>query len=333
MSITLELAVSMLTKFDGNKSKLFEFIDNCDKAYKLVKTESKTILFNIIETKLTDNARAVTRNRNFEDWDSLKRHLLDVYSEKRTMGQWQLELNSCRQNQNEGIMSYSSKIESCYLKLINSLDENLSKDSREACIKLLKEQALSVFITGLKNDLQILVKSQRPETLEKGIAIALQEEQELKSKQEIFKYQNIHNSHVRHCNLCNKPGHTSFSCRYNTNKHSEVRHIQNKPQNFKFNHNNSNNTHQTSNSNYNNYNSNFNKFCNYCKKKGHLINECRKREYINKKKANENQIQQQSNTVNQITLPELQNLNLNAQGSRKQAISRNAQIVQAEFQQ
>ncbi|KAL3279425.1 hypothetical protein HHI36_016936 [Cryptolaemus montrouzieri] len=178
-SISLELASQMLIKFDGsNKSKLYEFIDNCDRAIKLVNPSYREILFSIIETKLTDNARVLTRSRSFSNWESLKTHLLDIYSEKRTMGQWQLELNSCKQNISENVMSYSSKIENCYIKLINSLDNNLNRESREACVKLLKEQALSVFITGLLPNISLLVKSQRPETLEKAIAIALQEGQD-----------------------------------------------------------------------------------------------------------------------------------------------------------
>nr|CAI5865053.1 unnamed protein product [Callosobruchus analis] len=221
MNISLELAVSMLTKFDGNKAHLYDFLDNCDKAYELVKPELKTTLFKIIETKVTANARAITRNRVFNNWDHLKRHLLDAYTEKRTMGQWQLELNSCRQIQGQNVMSYSSKVENCYIKLINSLDEDLSPEAREACTRLLKEQALSVFVTGLLSDLQILVKSQRPQSLEKGIAVALQEEQELKSKQEIFKYQNVHNSYVKHCTYCDKSGHTSFNCRNKKTPHQK----------------------------------------------------------------------------------------------------------------
>lgn len=172
--LSLELASSLLIKFDGNKAKLYEFIDNCDKAYSLVSNENKPNLFSIIETKLTDNARAITRNRSFLDWESLKRHLLDAYSEKRTMGQWQLELNSCKQNTNETVMAYSTKIENCYIKLINSLDNSLSRDSGEACVALIKEQTLSVFITGLRPDISLLVKSQRSPSLEKAIAIALQ---------------------------------------------------------------------------------------------------------------------------------------------------------------
>lgn len=40
--------------------------------------------------------------------------------------------------------------------------------------------------------------TQRPETLELVIAIALSEEQKLKSKLEINRYQNINSSYTRH---------------------------------------------------------------------------------------------------------------------------------------
>lgn len=185
-------------------------------------------------------------------------------------------------------MSFANNVEKCYVKLINSLDQGLSKKARTACVSLLKNEALSVFF-GLQNNLSILVKSQRPESLEKVIAIALNEEQEQKSKQEIFKYQNINNSFAKHCNISNKPGHTTLSCRYNrNNSHSNskfqnqqnVRHFTNNNQNSTQNYN--NNFRKTNRSNHT-HTTNFPiKVCSYCKNRGHLIRECRKLEYKNK---------------------------------------------------
>lgn len=326
MSITLEIAEKMLIKFDGNKTKLYEFIDNCDKAYNLIKTEYKEILFAIIETKLTDNARSVVRNRSFEDWPSLKNHLLDIYSERRTMSQWQLELNSCKQNFGESVISFSNKIENCYIKITNALDVNLSKEAREACINLLKNEALNVFITGLQKDIAVLVKSQKPDTLEKAIAVALNEEQEFKSKQEIFKYQNINNSHAKHCTNCNKAGHTLFNCRFNRNQNFKfkqnehnIRYLQppnpNQPGQITLNPNINSNPNPNSNSN--------SKFCRYCKKNGHIIEECRKRQFNNSKKINTYQPSSTNST---------KDANLNAQSIRPvTAESKHAHSVQAVF--
>lgn len=277
--VNVELAEKMLIKFDGSKTKLFEFVDNCDKANSIIKPEQKAILFAIIETKLTENARALIRNRTFVDWPALKAYLLDAYSEKRPVGQWQLELNSCKQGLRENVMSYAAKIENCYIKLINSLDENLTREAREACVNLLKSQALHVFVTGLNRDLALIVKSQRPGTLEDAIAIALAEEQEEKSRLEISKYQIVNNSSVKHCTFCNKTGHTSFNCYFHNSgirnhsssiikREQNVRHYNTSPPSSQ----------QSSNNQGRSYNV---ILCNYCKKPGHTIDQCRKREQNN----------------------------------------------------
>ncbi|XP_050518958.1 uncharacterized protein LOC114346296 [Diabrotica virgifera virgifera] len=190
MSLSIEIAEKLLIRFDGTKSKLYEFIDNCDKAYNLldsIQIFNPPILLAIIETKLTDKARAITRNRTFDAWKDLKDFLLDAYSERRTEGQWQLELHSLRQMPSENVMSFSNKVENCYIKLINPLDPNLSPDARNACTKLLKNQALNVFIRGLNKDLSILIKARNPDSLKKAVAVAVAEEQEQLSRQEIFR--------------------------------------------------------------------------------------------------------------------------------------------------
>lgn len=265
--VSVELAERLLTRFDGTKAKIYEFIDNCDKAYNIVKDEQKAILFCIIQTKITDNARSLIRNREFTDWESLKSYLLEAYSEKRTAAQWQLELSSCSQHPKEDVRSYAAKIENCYIRLVNTLESSLSKDARYACTNLLKLQALNVFICGLNQNLSILVKSQKPDSLEDAISIALAEEQEQKSKYEILKYQNINHTATKHCNNCNKSGHTTFNCYFNKSKQNSfqnVRHIANS---------------YSSKQNFPVPRANSHKICNYCKKPGHEISECRKRAY------------------------------------------------------
>ena len=58
MALPLEIAESMLIKFNGTRSLLYEFIVNCDRPY-----NKKAILFSIIKTKLTGKARQLTQSR------------------------------------------------------------------------------------------------------------------------------------------------------------------------------------------------------------------------------------------------------------------------------
>lgn len=111
-TISLEMAERMLIKFDADRSKLHEFIDNSSMAMSLVKTDQKT-LFTIIKSKITNKARILIKKRNFPSWASLKQYLFDAYSDKRTQGQWQLELHSCKQNLNEDVISFANKVENC----------------------------------------------------------------------------------------------------------------------------------------------------------------------------------------------------------------------------
>lgn len=327
VGISIELAEKMLIRFDGNKQKLHEFIDNCDKAHSLVNENNKNILFAIIETKITDNARALIRNRKFDEWKELKEHLLDIFSEKRTMGQWQLELNSLKQNNNESILEYSSKVETCYIKLINSLDGSLEEGAKKACIQLLKNQALSVFVSGLNKELALIVKSQKPSDLETAIALALSEEQELKSKFEIQKYQTLN---TKYCSICKRNNHNTINCRFKPNNTIQFQKPQSKPNIRYVNNNQNQNSYKTfqNSQNFNHNSSSYTKFCNYCKRKGHLINECRKREYNERIR---NQTQQTQNTKPSSLQNPTSNINsLNIQSTSETAIPKSAIQFQAE---
>lgn len=73
-----------------------------------------------------------------------------------------------------------NKIENYLVRLTNSLDSSLSTIEKEANVKLLRSQALNIFITGLNKDLNIVVKAQKPHTLEDAIILAQAEECETK---------------------------------------------------------------------------------------------------------------------------------------------------------
>ncbi|XP_063908536.1 putative uncharacterized protein DDB_G0271606 [Zophobas morio] len=212
MALSLETAERMLIKFDGTRSLLYEFIDNCDTALESIDNNKKEILFSIIKTKLTGKARELTRSRQFTTWNSLKDHLVEIYADRRTQAQWQLELNSCKQRFNEDVSLYASRVENCCTELINSLSTTLTADAHKACVDLFKTQALNVFVAGLTKDLALLVKAQKPDSLEDAISIAINEEQEIRSKIEIQKFRSGSLS-GQFCNFCRKSGHSITNCR------------------------------------------------------------------------------------------------------------------------
>jgi uncharacterized protein (UPF0212 family) len=211
--IDISLAERMINRYDGNKSNLHVFLDNCNNAYSLLNPNFRLAFVSIALSKIDGNLRSTLLNRSFNSWIDLKNHLLETYSEKRTFAQWQLELNSCKQGHNENVLNYSNRIENCYIKLIKSLDQNLTKEAREANVELLKRQALNIFISGLNPQLHILLKSQKPNNFEEAISVAISEEQEIKSRHEMTskRYEN----NIKRCSKCNMNGHLAFQCRNN----------------------------------------------------------------------------------------------------------------------
>ena len=270
--IDIGLAERMINKYDGDKSNLHVFIDNCNNAFTLLNPVYKIAFVSVVLAKIEGNIRSTLLNRSFASWESLKEHLLENYSEKRTFAQWQLELNSCRQGNTESISRYSSRVENCFIKLIKSLDPKLTKEAREANVELLKKQALNIFISGLQPQLHILLKSQKPLTFEDAVSIAISEEQEIKSRQEMYLKQNYSPS-IKKCLNCNKLGHLAFQCR----NQPTIRHVQT----------NINNTNVPT--------------CYNCQKKGHLARDCwSKRNTNTSYNRNVNQNNQFNNSNNRV---------------------------------
>lgn len=288
--LKIELAEKCLIKFDGNRSTLREFIDNCEVALRLVNENDKRILFELIKTKITGRAKLLSQNREFDNWSALKLHLENTYSEKRSQAQWELELHSCRQGRNEPVKEYNNRIENCMVRLIDSIDTNMTQVEISACEKLIRKQTLNVYIAGLNEPLITLVKSQKPENLENAMDIALAEEKELVSRREIQKYQqvNVYNTGKKKiCYNCQKPGHLAKNC-YSK---KDIR-IKSEPI-FKF---------EAKNKNDNKNDllekkGYFGKFCKYCYKHGHWITECRKKMHNeNKNFSNRNYLNSKPST-------------------------------------
>lgn len=297
--IDIGLAERMINKYDGDKANLHVFIDNCNNAFVLLNPIYKVAFVSVVLSKIEGNIRSTLLNRSFSSWENLKEHLLENYSEKRTFAQWQLELNSCRQGQHESITKYSSRVENCYIKLIKSLDPKLPREAREANVELLKNQALNIFISGLLPQLHILLKSQKPITFEDAVSIAISEEQEIKSRQEMSFRQN-YNTGIKKCTNCNKLNHLAHQCKnppiirqmYQTNNNSNIPncfyckkkgHISSNCWN---NPNNNNRNSQSSRNNYNNIrqnsqNNNFNRNSSYSNRYNKQPNRNNRNEHLN----------------------------------------------------
>ena len=127
-------------------------------------------------------------------------------------------------------------------KLIDSVTSGATAAAAADREQLMRAQARNVFLVGLNEPLNILVKSQKPVTFENAVEIAVAEERELQSKREVEKFSFNKTSEI--CQLCGKANHIAKNCFKLKNKKDIL-------------------TIQTS-----------SKFCKFCKKNGHITEDC-----------------------------------------------------------
>jgi dynactin complex subunit len=104
-------------QFDGDRRKLKEFIDNLNTAFELVKPEQHSLL-KFVKTKITGDARSKLLVRDLSSaWREVKQILEENYGVKRTLDYYACPMFSSRQDNNESIASWSSRIDTMQSEL------------------------------------------------------------------------------------------------------------------------------------------------------------------------------------------------------------------------
>lgn len=260
---TLTFLCSLIAKpFDGNRNELYEFISNCENAFRFATRYQTEALMAFVISKITGNAKAQLRDKIITDWYYLKDLLLKIYADRKHYTQLMEELNTIKQNGNETVQYFYNRIDNLCTRILNSLT---CQDEREKIgrVETIKELSLQRFILHSTPDISRFLRSKEPKTLSEAFNAALEEERALQiSKSNFF------NNKSKFCSNCKTKTHNTRDC-------------------FKKNSNNSRTgtVHLNSSQNHSpQHSANQNKICNYCKKPGHLIEECFKRKRNNEKR-------------------------------------------------
>ena len=296
ITFNLQFLCSLIPKpFDGNRFEFNEFLANCDNAMSLAMTAQKHPLLVFIISKLTGTVRSQLQGKTYNKWDDLRSILTTLYQDKKHYMQLMEELNTLKQGINESVASFHERIDKLTMRLLDTMTFKDVNEQRGK-IETIKELALSRFIHHSVPDISRFLRAQNFNTISEAFPRAVEEERAIKISYQDFR----RNGPNKICGICNKSGHLARDC---FNK--KPNHTQNRNSVFM------NQRHQNS-KNYNNQNHNQNynnqhydkKFCRYCKKPGHEISECRKREYNNRMKnqngSNPSNSQNRDQTVNAV---------------------------------
>lgn len=248
--------------FDGDRSQLASFIQDCKSAINLCNAAQKKLLLPYIVGRIRGSARAHIIDKSFNSFDELSTHLTNAFSDSKDYSQLMEELSCTSQHYNESIEKYHLRIERLQTRIINICA--LKYPTQTDRITLVREHALVRFMIHCSEDISSALRRSKPQTLQEAYTDAITEERYLKMRKT-----NRQNIQEKFCKICKKTNHSSNDCYFKNSRQQD--------------------------------NANLNKnikSCKYCKKTGHSIEECRvllSKERQNKNHTNSNQSKNSDN--------------------------------------
>lgn len=254
MSIEINTLLKLVPCFDTNQNEqVYRFIRSCDSAFHLASTEQKSILLVYALNNITGVGAADVHSKTYDSWPDLKAYLIEKFSNVKTVSHLSLELQSMFQKPNETITEYFHRVDLCRSKIIEKLIAEISDNTLVGRKTTTEETALNVFINGLSTDIGTMLRTMNFVNLSEAGRFAMQEDK-------IRAMNTARQSLFQHSKSLPNRLPLQHRSHHNTNK---ILPNQNHPPKF-------NNPSQIN-----------NKICNYCKFPGHVISECRKRQYNN----------------------------------------------------
>lgn len=272
-------ALKIIDPFDGSPSNLHKFIACCDLVQTALKPSDHIKFLGLMKYLLTGRAYDETvKHINYEDWPTLRNDLKLRYTDIRSKQQLSHELLTIFQKPNEDVRSFGARVEKL-LSEFNDICITEAGAGSERYVEALNSQtALTSFQEGLTQNIRLIVKAYRCDTLRDAISRACEEEALTK------RFGNLNRSsdkNIMKCQFCKKNGHSADKCfAIPGNK------IENKSN---LNSNNSSNSANSKSSSKPNSFSQSKLICSYCKKIGHHINDCYGRKIAESKKSKNEQ--------------------------------------------
>lgn len=255
-SLDIKTLLQLIPEFNTNQSnQIYRFVRSCDSAFKLASISQESILLIYALNKISGPGSSDVHCKTYDTWTELKEFLIKKFSQTKTIGHLSLELQNMFQKHNETVTDYYLRVDLCRNKMIEKLNAEINDNSLQGRIEMTEETSLSVFINGLNSDIGSMLRTKNFENLSDAGNFAIQED---KIRNMNKARQSLNRSGF---NPSTRPI-QNLPHRIPNFRPPPPRHIQ-----------------------QNQINKTFNpmKTCNYCKKTGHYIADCRKLAYNNSK--------------------------------------------------
>lgn len=284
MVLDVNLALKMIPEFHGDRENLHKFISCCDVVSAMATTRNDAEMFmNIIKTKLTGVAYNLVKYKTYESWNELKVILQEQYLEHRTFAQIQTELLNSKQGYNEDVRSFANRLERLTCDLNDACIASEGPVAARVIQNLNNKSCLKAFVEGLRDPIKLIIKASRYDTFPRAVEAGCEEERNIKPYLRKPKFQSSKNTNNDRCFKCGKSGHIASNCYSNTGNFSRYPTFPSVPIKREINI------------------SQAESVCRYCKRPGHELENCRKRQYNNARKHTRPNIQSGNHVTNNYT--------------------------------
>lgn len=315
-------ALEAVPSYDGRNIPFVYFVEGCEEALSMVAPTQENVLVRAIRNKLKGSAHRSILGKTFNNMRELVEFLRAKYGPRETVYEAQGRLVYLYQKKDEQVAEYANRVRELGKRILDAQrreNGQISAEFQNSIEYHLKtsflrglNKELTVSREGTLDEIESRAIDAEKE-LENINMIRRVVLAENSTTQKNAPTRHINTIEIM-CQYCQKKGHTADRCRQIPGNEGNSRYINNysgappyqfKPKNFLQNTTNrfvprqfQQSTHQTFPSNTGSFQRNFNTnqfktttgrtnqsepiMCNYCKKFGHIIEECRKREYNNK---------------------------------------------------
>lgn len=250
--IPLNVILKFVKPFDGTREKLNPFINNCDNAVSLASSQQESIVFKYILSQLDGKAEIACSIKEFDSWPQLREFLQNQFGERKHYAHLLTELQDCRQGAQENVSQFSLRVETCLSKLLTEISiTNHRKSELSGRVAAMEDLALHTFSMGLNPRISNIIRCRDPKNLNEAINYAISEE---KIQQYTLRQNIISNTKSQfRRNDFNRPSYKTNHFNNNYSTHPKPSTSSSEP------------------------------FCRYCKRNGHLLENCKIREENNKR--------------------------------------------------
>ncbi|XP_045783749.1 uncharacterized protein LOC123879931 [Maniola jurtina] len=270
----IEMELSVLFKFvkpyDGCRETLNSFLINCDNAILLASDVQKPILLKFILCQLKGKAEIACSIKDFTCWLQLKDFLKEQFCERKHYSHLLADLQESKQSPLENVSQFALKVETCLSQLLTEISlTNAEPGQLAGRTAAMEDLALHHFTMGLLPRISTIVRCRSPKTLNEAINIAVSEER-------------IQQTLYRRSQPAENKGNKSRNSFTSLQKPSFAQ--------------------RPANSQTNDTSSKSPVICRYCKSEGHVLMNCKKREYNNSRYRNP-QAQAPARNLNSFSRP------------------------------